>query len=181
MEKRYLNKKSLEELSSLVKAKEYYQGRLDKLGRLKEKIRGSKKLCINFIISDDAGPEFDGRKMKEFALVKASDSPVDCFEMIPNRVIEELQTELMYTISVIESYLWDRFGYTDDEAAMKEAELQDGIDRFMLETDLQIEISPNVRKSLFVAATPIWKIIEAMQNKRTDRNDNGGGKQDEQV
>lgn len=175
MEQRYLNKKSLEELSDLVKAKEYYQHRLDELGRLKEKMGRSEKHRINIIIS------FGDQSMEEFMAEKASSSLVDCFEMIPSRVIEELQTELMYTISVIESYLWDRFGYTDDEAAMKDAEQQDRIDRFMLETDLQIEISPNVRKSLFMAGTPIWKIIEAMQNKKTDGNDNGGGKQDEQV
>lgn len=101
--------------------------------------------------------------------------------MIPNRVIEELQTELLNIVSSIESYLWDRFGYTDDETAMKEAELQDKINQFMFEKSMQIEISPNVTRSFFGAGTSIREMLEAILNQRTDENDNGGGKQDEQV
>lgn len=112
---------------------------------------------------------------------KASNSLVDYFEMIPNRVIEELQTELLNIVSAIESYLWDRFGYTDDEAAMEEAELQDKINQFMFEKSMQIEISPNATRRFFGAGTSIRKMLEATLNQRTDGNDNGGGKQDEQV
>lgn len=184
MEQRYLNKKSLEELLELVKAKAYYQKQLDELSRLKEKMGRSKKHSIDLIISYEVGPEIGAHKMEEFAVEKTSNSLVDYFEMIPNRVIEELQTELLNIVSAIESYLWDRFGYTDDEAAMKEAELQDKINQFMFEKSMQIEISPNATRSFFGAGTSIRKMLEAtlnQLNQRTDGNDNGGGKQDEQV
>ena len=181
MEQRYLNKKSLEELLELVKAKAYYQKQLDELSRIKEKIGRSKKHSIDLIISYEVGPEIGDHKMEEFAVKKASNSLVDYFEMIPNRVIEELQTELLNIVSAIESYLWDRFGYTDDEAAMKEAELQDKINQFMFEKSMQIEISPNATRSFFGAGTSIRKMLEATLNQRTDGNDNDGGKQDEQV
>lgn len=150
MEQRYLNKKSLEELTDLVKAKAYYQRQLDELSRLKEKMGRSEKYRINIIIS------FGDHNMEDFAVEKASNSLVDCFEMIPTRVIEELQTELIYAVSAIESYLWDRFGYTDDEAVMEEAELQDKITQFMFEKGVQIEISPNATRSFFGAGTSIW-------------------------
>lgn len=181
MEQRCLNKKSLEELSDLVKAKEYYQHRLDELSRLKEKIGRSKKHSIDLIISYEVGPEIGDHKMEEFAVKKASNSLVDYFEMIPNRVIEELQTELLNIVSSIESYLWDRFGYTDDEVAMKEAELQDKINQFMFEKSMQIEISPNATRRFFDAGTSIREMLEVTLNQRTDENDNGGGKQDEQI
>nr|DAR52280.1 MAG TPA: hypothetical protein [Caudoviricetes sp.] len=181
MEQRYLNKKSLEELLELVQAKAYYQRQLDELSRLKEKMGRSKKHSIDLIISYEVGPEISDHKMEEFAVKKASNSLVDYFEMIPNRVIEELQTELLNIVSSIESYLWDRFGYTDDEAAMKEAELQEKINRFMFEKSLQIEISPNATRNFFDAGTSIRKMLETTLNQRTDGNDNDGGKQDEQV
>ena len=88
---------------------------------------------------------------------------------------------MLNIVSSIESYLWDRFGYTDDEAAMKEAELQDKINQFMFEKSMQIEISPNATRRFFDAGTSIRKMLEATLSKRTDGNDNGGGKQDEQV
>lgn len=179
MEQRYLNKKSLEELLELVKAKAYYQKQLDELSRLKEKIGRSKKHSIDLIISYEVGPEIGDHKMEEFAVKKASNSLVDYFEMIPNRVIEELQTELLNIVSAIESYLWDRFGYTDDEAAMKEAELQDKINQFMFEKSMQI--SPNATRSFFGVGTSIREMLEVTLNQRTDENDNGGGKQDEQI
>lgn len=181
MEQRYLNKKSLEELLEIVKAKAYYQKQLDELSRLKEKMGRSKKHSIDLIISYEVGPEIGDHKMEKFAVKKASNSLVDYFEMIPNRVIEELQTELLNIVSSIESYLWDRFGYTDDEAAMKEAELQEKINRFMFEKSLQIEISPNATRNFFDAGTSIRKMLETTLNQRTDGNDNDGGKQDEQV
>ena len=161
MEQRYLNKKSLEELLELVKAKAYYQKQLDELSRLKEKMGRSKKHSIDLIISYEVGPEIGDHKMEEFAVKKASNSLVDYFEMIPNRVIEELQTELLNIVSAIESYLWDRFGYTDDEAAMKEAELQDKINQFMFEKSMQIEISPKATRRFFDACSRCGKRLRA--------------------
>lgn len=180
MEQRYLNKKVLDEIAFYVKARDYYKDRLKKLNDIKKEVT-DQVTSITINISYKTKGDYSDYSSKAIEIHQPYIGSSANFDVIPASIIAELENKLIFNIAFLESYLWDRFGYTDDAAAMKEVELQDRIYQFMLEKGMQIEISPNAIRNFLSAGTPIRKIIEATLNKRTDGNDNGGGKQDEQV
>ena len=127
MEIRYLNKESLKELSFYVKTRDYYKEKLEKLREIKNEVTDqASSITIN--ISYKTKESYNSKAIEIHRPVGEISSH---FEFIPATVIKEVEDQLLFCIACIESYLWDRFGYTDDEAVIQLSNQQDKVMEFL--------------------------------------------------
>lgn len=183
MEDLYLNKEGLKELSILVKARDYYKEKLEKIREIKNEV-ADQASSITINISYKTKESYNSKAIEINRL--AGESP-SCFDIIPATVIKELEDKLLYCIAFIESYLWDRFGYTDDEAVIKESKQQRRLVEFLSRNAKKVEFDPNdyvdIEMDLKRALEPLKairndleKVFKNMIESNNKGSSNGGTK-----
>ena len=161
MEIRYLNKESLKELSFYVKTRDYYKEKLEKLREIKNEVTDqASSITIN--ISYKTKESYNSKAIEIHRPVGEISSH---FEFIPATVIKEVEDQLLFCIACIESYLWDRFGYTDDEAVIQQSKQQQKLMEFLSKGAAKIEFNPNDYADVEDA---LKKILEPLKNIRND-------------
>lgn len=76
-----------------------------------------------------------------------------------------MEDQLLFCIACIESYLWDRFGYTDDEAVIQQSKQQQKLLEFLSKGAAKIEFNPNDYADVEDA---LKTILEPLKNIRND-------------
>lgn len=161
MEIRYLNKERLKELSFYVKTRDYYKEKLEKLREIKNEV-ADQVSSITINISYKTKESYNSKAIEIHRPVGESSSH---FEFIPATVIKEVEDQLLFCIACIESYLWDRFGYTDDEAVIQQSKQQQKLLEFLSKGAAKIEFNPNDYANVEDA---LKTILEPLKNIRND-------------
>ena len=172
MEIRYLNKERLKELSFYVKTRDYYKEKLEKLREIKNEV-ADQVSSITINISYKTKESYNSKAIEIHRPVGESSSH---FEFIPATVIKEVEDQLLFCIACIESYLWDRFGYTDDEAVIQQSKQQQKLLEFLskgadVEDALKTILEPlkNIRNDL-------EKVVKNILEGNSEGQGNGGAK-----
>lgn len=118
MENNILNKEKVAELMELLACKRYYSECLESVTELKERMQyGATSIEMRFQYFDKASGISTYSDIGFFS--DLNEGKLEVVNMLSQHILSDMEADLELQIKRLESYLWDKFRYTEDAVPEK--------------------------------------------------------------
>lgn len=115
MENNILNHEKVAELMELLECKRYYSGCLKRVTKLKERMKcEATGIEMRFYYFDKGSRIADNGRI-DFRS-DLNEGKLEVVNSLAQHILSDMEADLELQIKRLESYLWDKFRYTEDEA-----------------------------------------------------------------